>query len=295
MPNEVDWTSGIWDDLNQKVVEEVGRVRVCQKVFPTKSFTDNPTEVINDVVQIPAYEIQEGRTKPFVEIFQEFYLTTTQVRKEPEIRTARTLARMAAKTLALGEDALFFSGRNPQPRQRPQNLLLIADDAAADGLLGEASAEEVIPVELVRRKQRPDLLWGERLFQRVADGITRLVAKGQAPQYALFLPTRAFADIQTPPGEESLVTTYERIKPLVEGGLYGTGTLPADSGLLVALGGDPTYLYVGREANVEYLRKEGGRHIFRVFERVQFVVRDRRALVLLNLEQPQQQAQPANP
>jgi hypothetical protein len=82
------------------------------------------------------------------------------------------------------------------------------------------------------------------------------------------------------------VTTAERIRPLVERGFYGTGTLPADRGLLVALGGDPTTLYVGREATTEFVRKDGGTYVFRVVERIQFVARDARALVLLKFELP---------
>lgn len=78
-----------------------------------------------------------------------------------------------------------------------------------------------------------------------------------------------------------MVTTADRIKPLVEGGFYGTGTLPSDQGLLVALGGDPTSLYVGQEATTEFVRKAEGKYFFRVVERVQFVARDARALVLL--------------
>jgi hypothetical protein len=93
-----------------------------------------------------------------------------------------------------------------------------------------------------------------------------------------------YADTFVPPSAASLVTTAERIKPLVEGGFYGTGTLPEDRGLLVALGGDPTGLYVGREASAEFLRKERSKFFFRVVERVQFVARDPRALVLLKFE-----------
>jgi hypothetical protein len=121
----------------------------------------------------------------------------------------------------------------------------------------------------------------------VADGIIKLTAnKAQAPKYALFLPVNAYADTFVPPSPASLVTTAERIRPLVEGGFYGTGTLPKDKGLLVALGGDPTTLYVGREATTEFVRKEGAKYFFRVVERIQFVARDPRAFVLLQLEQP---------
>ena len=61
-------------------------------------------------------------------------------------------------------------------------------------------------------------------------------------------------------------------------------TLPQNRGLLVALAGDPTSLYVGREATTEFVRKDGSKYFFRVVERIQFVARDPRAFVLLKFE-----------
>jgi uncharacterized linocin/CFP29 family protein len=145
--------------------------------------------------------------------------------------------------------------------------------------VGEAAAETV-PVKKVDPK-RGGVVYGENTFAALTDGIARLTAKGQAPNYALILPTAVYADTFVPPSPASLVTTAERIRPLVEGGFYVTGTLPEDAGLLVALGGEPTSLYVGREAAAEFVRKEGANYIFRVVERVQFVARDARAFVLL--------------
>lgn len=84
-----------------------------------------------------------------------------------------------------------------------------------------------------------------------------------------------------PPSNGSLVTTADRIRPLVEGGSYGTGTLPPNRGLLAALGGEPTRLCMGREANTEFERKEGREYIFRVSERFNFIERDPRSLVAL--------------
>jgi len=88
------------------------------------------------------------------------------------------------------------------------------------------------------------------------------------------------------PSDASLVTTAEGIKPLVEGGFMETVTLPPDRDLLVTLAGDPTSLYVGREATTEFVRKNDSKVFFRVVERIQFVARDPRAFVLLKFEQP---------
>jgi hypothetical protein len=70
----------------------------------------------------------------------------------------------------------------------------------------------------------------------------------------------------------------------VEGGFYVSSVMPKREGLLVALGGEPVKLYVGREAATEFVRQEGAKYYFRVVERVQYVVRDPRSLVLLRFQ-----------
>lgn len=303
MPNnsaEVHWEEPVWKEINDAVVGEVGKVRVAQKVFPTTVFDTNPTEVSNDVINFGDLSIQEGKTKPFVEIYQEFPLTATQVAKEGQLKTAKTLARMAAKAIALAEDTILFQGSLPSggPVHADgieRNSTGLLGEANPSGATSDTDASKVsVPIPVEQRKQRPPI-WGENLFAAVATGISKLTAKAQAPKYALFLPVDAYADTFVPPSDASLVTTAERIRPLVEGGFYGTGTLPAavpnndparakpGLGLLVALGGDPTTLYVGREAEAEFVRKDGAKYFFRVVERVQFVARDPRAFVLLQL------------
>jgi encapsulating protein for peroxidase len=132
--------------------------------------------------------------------------------------------------------------------------------------------------------KRAGLLFGENVFTAVADGIAKLTAKAQAPKFALFLPVRVFSDTFVASSEASLVTTADRIKPLVEGGFQETVSLPPDRGLLVALAGEPTRIYVGREATTEFVRKEGSKYFFRVVERIQFVARDARAFVLFKFK-----------
>ncbi len=283
-----NWTQDIWDEINKAVKAEAGKVRISQKVFPTVEFDDNPTQIINDVIDFRNLSIREGDTKPFVEIYQEFPLTSTQVKQEATIKTCKTLARMAAKALALAEDTIIFQGKDGS---LPGNVDSTNLASAGAGLLGEAihdtddkDPNKVSKPRYVKLADSDKVDYGAGTFSAVTEGLSLLVAKGQAPPYALFLPTRAYADTYSPPGDESLVTTADRIKPLVEGGFYGTGTLPEERGLLVALGGEPTTLFVGREIVTEFVRMEGSEYFFRVVERVQFVARDPRAFVLIEFE-----------
>jgi hypothetical protein len=98
--------------------------------------------------------------------------------------------------------------------------------------------------------------------------------------YALFLPAKRFAYASTPLSGTT-VTPGDRITPLVTGGFHGTGCLPDNDGLLVSLGGEPTTIYLGIDATTAFTQIEpNGIYRFRVFERFQFVERDRAAFRL---------------
>lgn len=143
--SEVDWEEWVWKEINQAVVTEVGKVRVAQKVFPTTLFETNPAEIPNNVINFGDLSIKEGQTKQFVEIYYEFPLTATQVTKETMNKICKTLARMAAKAIALAEDAVIFQGQQVfQGQQLSANTNITADfiESAGNGLLGEASPRD---------------------------------------------------------------------------------------------------------------------------------------------------------
>jgi hypothetical protein len=276
------------------------------------NFNNCPTEIPNEVINFADLSIHEGLTKNFVEIYQEFSLTHAQVCKEAEHKTCKTLARMAAKAIALAEDAYFFQVsdrsprlRNPDDRQNfkvrlPGGVKISNWNVQRDfGLLAEANPGQdgaddndinkvAVPITVnLAVANVTSVIWGEETFKAVTKGISKLVAKGQAPNFALFLSTDVYADTFAPPSPASLVTTADRIKPLVEGGFYDSAVLPQDEGLLIALAGEPQKLFVGTDAYTEFIRKEGSKYFFRVVERVQYVVRDPRSLILLKFTQPQ--------
>lgn len=289
--NDLGWDASTWKAIDDAVLTEVGRVRAAQKVLPATDFETGPTEIPNDVINFADLSIREGQTKAFVELFQEFSLTSAQVVNEPRLYTCRTLAQMAAKLVALAEDTVIFQGSTGK---LPAGVKAELIESAGGGLLAEANPKDAndndplkvsVPIVVPRvSSKRAGLLFGENVFTAVAEGIAKLTAKAQAPKFALFLPVKVFADTYIAPSEASLVTTADRIKPLVEGGFQEAVTLPQDKGLLVALAGEPTRIFVGREASAEFVRKEGSRYFFRVVERIQFIARDPRALVLLNFK-----------
>jgi uncharacterized linocin/CFP29 family protein len=335
---ELGWLDVTWKEIYAGVLREVGKVRVAQKVFPTSVVEGDANQVLNEIIDFAGaalvppkldLSVQEGDTKPFVELYREFSLTTTQVRQETETKVGETLSRMSAKEIALAEDAYIFQVSDRGAARGVGGVIPVLNSPAihADnwrvnsdfGLLGEANDPNADdgdpnrvsrPIDVPRtaaalaagaapggvppaRAGRaaaaaggapaaaPSPLYGEESFKAVTSGIAKLVSKAQAPPYALFLPTDVYADTFIPPSTASLVTTADRIRPLVEGGFHTSGVLPAREGLLAALGGEPVKLFIGREATAEYVRKEGAKYFFRLVERVQYVVRDPRSLVLL--------------
>src|SRR5215217_9512997 len=115
MPNNLGrdelWSPEVWQEIDNAVLAEVGRIRVAQKVFPS-SPSPNGQYVPADNFNPETMTIAEGETRPFIEISVEFRLTQGQVDNETTLHTGKTLARLAGKWTALAEDTLFFQGQN---------------------------------------------------------------------------------------------------------------------------------------------------------------------------------------
>jgi uncharacterized linocin/CFP29 family protein len=275
------WTLEVWGEIDKAVMAEVGRLRVAQKVFPAMQMPNAPN-VSADILVQPAQGqglaqptplmIQEGATQPFMEISFEFALTQSQVDNEATLHTAQTLARLAARSVALAEDTLFFQGlRAPlQPGVRVTNVA-----SAGQGLL---NLQGVGLIQILRQQGGG---FGENTFTAISQGIAQLTGLGHPGPYALILEPAIFADTHAP-APNTLTTTADRIMPLVDGRMYAAGTLPLNSGLLVSLGGDPTTIYVAQDAITAYTQEDQqGNYRFRVFEREQIVPRETQAFVRL--------------
>jgi uncharacterized linocin/CFP29 family protein len=283
MPNAMHrdemWNNEIWQGLDQAVLAEVGRVRVAQKVFPSSPNGGAQFVPADIVVDDPAQplQIQEGQTKPFLEISIDFSLTQGQVDNETTLHAGRSLAKRAAKEIALAEDMLFFQGKKAPVSAR---VKVVNKDAAGEGLLN-LKGIHVIDVPADAKKAG---VYGVNTFDKIVEAIAHLTSKAQPGPYALLLSTAVYADAFAPIGG-TLTTTADRLTPLVTGGFYGSGTLPASTGLVISLGGEPTSLYVGQDTTTAYTQPDDDGHSrFRVFERVQVVARDTAAFVRLDFK-----------
>src|SRR5215813_2358222 len=164
------WSDGVWQEIDKAVLAEVGRIRVAQKVFPSTPML-NASFVPADIFDAKNMSIAEGQTKPFIEISVEFPLTQTQVDNEATLKTGKTLARLATKSLALAEDLLFFQGADAK---LPHEIRVVNRNSAHSGLLGVV--QHVIEVPLLSGKQG---VYGEETFKAVSHGISALTQHAQ--------------------------------------------------------------------------------------------------------------------
>ena len=269
------WDDTVWGSIDDGVKNAVGAIRVLQKVFPTLPLA-NATSVPADVFNPEKMSIAEGHTRPFIELVVEFPLTNGQVNDDPTGATAITLSKLAAKSLALGEDMVILQGKNVE---LPSSVRIESgEDSVGNGILGLAN-ERTITVH-PPDPGAPTNSGGE-ILAAIAKGIALLTKDLQAPEYALIEDTNAYA--ATWGSVINGAPAYTVLNPVLKGGIYGTGAMPPNTGLLIALGGDPTTIYIGDDATTEHTHKErAGHYFFRTFERVQFVARDHRAFVRLD-------------
>ena len=314
------WNDHIWTEIDKAVREEVGRVRVAQKVFPSTvvnnvlpvsmnravPFGDAkpPTEPVNDVFQ------------PFFEISTEFVLTQAQVEGEESLHLALSRARMAASALATAEDTILFLGPGfDLPGVNVTNYGAIppgfVDEAAVHYLRANNRTGPRDPrfrfsnVE----KANPDSVG--KIIGAVSDGISLLNSRGQPGPYALFLSPDRYAQSFAPASEDQLQGPGDGINRIATGGFNMVSSLAvrnlkawlekeskrfltvvgahrdlppdiSDIGLLVSLGGAPVEIILGKEATTAFTHIDAGKYHFRVFERIQMVVRDGSAFQILN-------------
>ena len=270
-----DWDRPTWDSINNSVKTAIGNIRVAQRVFLATQLS-GVTAVPANILHHDQVSITEGQTKPYIEISAEFTMTYGQVNDDPNGLTGITLAKLAAKSLAMAEDMLFLEGKDAA--MPPGVRVESGRESAGEGMLGLVRPEMTFAVH----QSDPALPTnsGGEILAAVAKGIAVLTKEGQAPPFGLILDTNSFA--QTWGSVINGAPTYTVLNPIITQGIFGTGAMPPNTGLLVALAGDPTTIYYDADPTTELTHRDGnGRYVFRVFERVQYVACDNRAFVRL--------------
>jgi len=246
---------------------------VVQKVFKP-SISSGVPYVPADQLDPARMKIADSKTKPFIEISIDFTLTPTQFENEATLHTAQTLSKLAAKSLAFSEDMILLQGIDGN---LPASVRVVNRDSADHGLIGEAVGREVAVAHL---PAGGPAAYGANLMTSVREAIKQLNQNNQHGPYALILESSVYTDAFAPVVAGS-ATIADALNSVLTGGFYGTGALPANTGLLTSLGGEPTSVYVAQNPTIAYLQDNADGSLFRISERVQFVARERTAFVKL--------------
>ena len=182
---DVLWDAATWADLDQAVSDEVNRVRVARKIFRTEdvSSATGAAPFWVSVAEITQLSMPETKARPFVDISVPFWLTVGQAEAEDTLHTGRTLARAAAKLLAMAEDHTIFRGGTPMPNAAVRT-------SNQNGLIGLAQQSGMQPraVLPIAADNPADLHARPRsLLAKVNRGITDQTAAGWPGPYALIL------------------------------------------------------------------------------------------------------------
>ena len=305
------WNDQIWSDIDKAVREEVGRIRVAQKVFPTT--------LVNNVLPVAANDLLtraggtggdvlqngEDQFRPFIELSIEFVLTQAQVDGEENMRLARSLARRAASLLASAEDRILFLGPTTVPALTAEEVqagrshvvtgtgVTISNRGhVQQGFVADApEATQATPVPgsvawaagSLARPGPPPVPAGAgpgdlgNILAAVATGIAVLNSRAQPGPYALFLSPGRYGQTFEPP-EGQLLAPGDQIHHVVTSGFHMVNGIGDDIGILVSLGGEPTRIVLGLDATTAFTGTDPQGHChFRTFERIQWVVQDGRA------------------
>jgi uncharacterized linocin/CFP29 family protein len=271
------WNDRIWSEIDKAVQEEAGRIRVAQKVFSSC--------VLNNVLPVcttravpfggllpPAGPLPD-QFQPFFEISSQFVLTQAQVDGEENVHLAPSRARAAATAIAIAEDAILFLGAGAIGPVAGVGANVTNQASIPPGFVAEANQYLGTAV--------PGAVGGN-ILAGVANGIVALNNRFQPGPYALFLPPVRYGQTFQPPAGQ-LGSPGDQINHVVTGGCYMVNSLAApDIGILVSMGGEPTKIILGTDAMTAFtfIDMQGAYH-FRVFERIQMVVRDGRAFQTL--------------
>ena len=264
-----------WQQIQQTVHDEAHKARVAARFLPLYG----PLPL--DAETVPAQDlkaedhehhwrlhIDESATLRITTIAVNVHLNSQQM-AQPDLMSELTLFRRAANIIARVEDAMIFQGAEGKSVVHPP-VYKVTGGTPERGLL--------VPPE------GPRIKTGQELVAAIARGITILEDQGYLAPYALALGDDLFVAAETP-DKDSLVLPSDRIRPLIEGPLVRTGTLPPHAGVLVSLPANLVEIVVATDIGVRFLQvTTEPKYVFRVSER--FVLRIKDPGAILQIPSP---------
>lgn len=293
------WNSDVWKDINGEpgnsnkpglLKQAMQPMRIAQYIFRTEVQNNDypiPADIIDFDTGIPT----SGNTRPLATILKSFRLRTGNV---PEggaslSAIAKDQVRLAAQTLALVEDMLFFQGKKAS---LPSEVTLQGNDIDKldYGLLGIAESRKQIIQVFPKTNGNEYSKYGTETFNAVVKGISLFARNLQGPPYALILEPAIFGDAGNSLSQDAIITPAKAIREIIEnshdkGHFLMSSGMPEKTGLLVSLGGGGTTLYVGTEPVIEPNSYNDGFWFFTARESIQFHNVDPRSLIKLEFKE----------
>jgi len=290
---QVPWTDEQWTRVNQVIQEEASRARVAATFLPLYGPLPGSTDFVRrEVITYPASPAPPPAQRIEIADRDTIQLATLQVRvrvrsaqmADPEMRSVLALFRRAANVLARLEDAVIFRGLiSPAPPAvvpaggAPPPVWEIHGGQVSDGLL-LAAGSVVVPVPPLPGGPpvRPDLV------AAVSAAIGVLEGSGHFGPFAVVLGQGYYTEVQTPRAA-GFVLPQDQIIPFLGGGpLLRSSTLPANNGVMVALGGVPVELVVAADMSLQFLQvTQEPMYVFRVRERMALRIKEADAIATL--------------
>ena len=284
---QLQWTADQWNRIRQVVYEEARAARVAGNFLPlygpldpdaayvSKEELNEPGHDVERDDNVPGFTVTDTTTLKLSTLQVKVYLRAAQV-ADPELTSALIAFRRAANVLARLEDLIIFNGQAGEsagPEHVPQRkgsegkpAWEVRGGQKTEGLLGPLAQ----PRGAAKTTKAADVLaaLGEKLVSRISKAVGDLEDRYHLGPFACVLGQEYFNAIQTPNG--SLVLPQDRILPFLGGGaLVRSSAVPADTGLLVALGGAPIDLVVATDISVNFLQVTVDPwFVFRVYEKI---------------------------
>jgi uncharacterized linocin/CFP29 family protein len=299
----VPWTDEQWARVNQVIQEEVGRARVAATFLPLYGPLPPDADFIRagniaypplppaDLRQQPAYiMINDRATIQLATLQVKVYVRGAQM-ADQEMTSVLALFRRAANVLARLEDVIVFNGLianlMPPPVYTPPA-------AAVAGLpqIWEILGGQVSPglLTLVPGSPPPIIVGpppapgnpAEPLIAQISGAVGQLEAAGHFGPFAVVLDQNYFRRVQSP-AAAGFVLPQDQIIPFLGGGpLLRSSTLPANSGVVVALGGAPVELVIATDVSLQFLQVTNApASLFRVREKMALRIKEADAIVTL--------------
>jgi uncharacterized linocin/CFP29 family protein len=266
----ISLTEQQWQQIQQTVHDEAHKARVAARFLPLYGPLPLDAETVpaqnlkaEDHDGAWRLHIDESATLRITTIAVNVYLNSQQI-AQPDLVSALTLFRRAANIVARVEDSLIFRGAEGTMMVNPP-VYKVTGGIPERGLLVGPEGEHIRT--------------GQELVTAVARGIAALEDKGYLAPYALALGDDLFVVAETP-DKDSLVLPSDRIRPLIEGPLVRTGTLPSQAGVLVSLPSNLVEIVVATDIGVRFLQvTTEPKYVFRVSERFVLRIKDPGAIL----------------